>query len=308
MSIYKKIYLLLSVLLLNISLSFAQFSAKPLQFNPPLIIENENVFSAKKEFGTVDRRGLVFGINMGMLKANGHSALYYNGSDGNENNINNYIIKNSSWYNEIKHQLNERNFSLYSTPTTMSYDASIMVGFHARYNFTNTAGIFIQFNFSKLNTTGQFALSTDSVNYTSQASLRYFSIYGQEQRSYIDIGFQKQWFLGKLSNFFLEGGVNFTNVLVKKSGIIIGDLDYSIVNVYGSQNYVPNSGMQPYDIRQGGIGFGVFGGAGICLNFNEKLSIEPGLNVFYQSINLTGYDNYRLNYTLFVRLVLRDFL
>ncbi|MFZ4739812.1 MAG: hypothetical protein ACOYLE_01455 [Bacteroidales bacterium] len=307
MSIYKKIYLLLSVLLLNLSLSFAQFSAKPLQFNPPLIIENENAFSAKKEFGTIDRRGLVFGINMGMLKANGYSALYYNGNPENENNIK-YILDNKYYNDEIKKQLNNYAFRLYSFPTTMSYDASIMVGFHARYNLTNTSGIFIQFNFSKLNTTGQFALSTDSVNYTSQASLRYFSIYGQEQRSYIDIGFQKQWFLGKLSNFFLEGGVNFTNVLVKKSGIIIGDLDYSIVNVYGSQNYVPNAGMQPYDIRQGGIGFGVFGGAGICLNFNEKLSIEPGLNVFYQSINLTGYDNYRLNYTLFVRLVLRDFL
>ncbi|NVN94589.1 MAG: hypothetical protein HXX18_04805 [Bacteroidetes bacterium] len=307
MSIYKKFYLLLTVILLYTSFSFAQFSAKPLQLIPPITIENEITTPNSKEFGTVDRRGLVFGINMGMLKANGHSALYYNGSPDNENNIK-YILDNKYYNDEIKKQLNNYAFKLYSFPTTMSYDASIMVGFHARYNFTNTAGIFIQFNFSKLNTTGQFALSTDSVNYTSQASLRYYSIYGQEQRSYIDIGFQKQWFLGKLSNFFFEGGINFTNVLVKKSGIIIGDLDYSIVNVYGSQKYIPNAGMQPYDIRQGGIGFGVFGGGGVCLNFNEKLSIEPGLNVYYQSINLANYDQYRINYTLFVRLVLRDFL
>jgi len=307
MVVYRKFYLTLTVLLLGISATFAQYSAKPLQLSSPVGIENENDITAKKEFGTADKRGLVFGINMGMLKANGHSALYYNGSPENENNIN-YILSNPYYYNEIKHQLNERNYSLNTVPTTMSYDASILVGFYARYNVSNTAGFFIQFNFSKLNTTGQFALETDSANFTSEGSLRYFSIYGQEQRSYIDIGYQKQWFLGKLSNFFVEGGINFTNVLVKKSGIIINDLDYSIINVYGSQQYTPNTSMQPYEVRQGGIGFGFFGGAGISLNFNEKVSIEPGVNVFFQSIKLTGYDQYHLNYTVFMRLILSDFL
>ncbi len=307
MAVYQKICLLLLGLLLGITTLFAQFSAKPINVMPPLNIENDNTNSNKKEFGAPDRRGLVFGFNMGMLKANGHSALYYSGSDKNENNIK-YIISNPYYYNEIKHQLNEREFTLYTVPTTMSYDASIMVGFHARYNFTNTFGVFIQFNFSKLNTTGQFALSIDSTTFTSQPALNYFAIYGQEQRSYIDIGIQKQWFLGKLSNFYVEGGLNFTNVLVKKSGIIINNLEYSIVNVYGSQQYTPNMSMQPYDIRQGGIGFGFFGGAGICLNFNEKVSLEPGIHVFYQSINLTGYDQYRINYSIFMRLILRDFL
>ncbi len=307
MAIYKKIYLLSVVLLFGISASFAQFSVKSQQFIPPLTIENENAFTAKKEFGAVDRRGLVFGFNMGMLKANGHSALYYNGSPENENNIK-YILSNPYYYNEIKHLLNEHEYKLYSYPTTMSYDASILVGFYARYNFTNTSGIFIQFNFSKLNTTGLFALSIDSATFTSEPALSYFPIYGQEQRSYIDIGFQKQWFLGKLSNFFVEGGLNFTNVLVKKSGIIINDNEYSIVNVYGSQQYTPNTSMQPYDIRQGGIGFGFFAGAGISLNFNEKISIDPGFNIHYQSINLAPYDQFRFNYSVFVRLILRDFL
>ncbi|MFZ4398551.1 MAG: hypothetical protein ACOYO1_00845 [Bacteroidales bacterium] len=307
MTFFKKIYVLLYLYLIGITAVFAQFSAKPLTVLPPLTIENENNIAAKKEFGAPDRRGLVFGINMGMLKANGHSALYYNGSDENENNIK-YILSNPYYYNEIKHQLNERNFSLSSVPTTMSYDASIMVGFYARYNFDNTTGIFIQFNFSKLNTTGQFALSTDSATFTSEPALRYFSVYGMEQRSYIDIGFQKQWFLGKLSNFFVEGGINFTNVLVKKSGIIINDLDYSLVNIYGNQQYTPNTSMSPYEVRQGGIGLGFFGGAGISLNFNEKVSIEPGFNLYYQSINLSPYDQFRINYDVYIRLILRDFL
>ncbi|MEI6695409.1 MAG: hypothetical protein WCO13_05010 [Bacteroidota bacterium] len=307
MAIIRKIYLLLFVLLLSISTLFAQFSAKPLQVFPPLNIENEYSSIHKKEFGTVDRRGLVFGFNMGILQANGHSALYYSGSSENENNIK-YVLSNPYYYNEIKHLLNEHEFTLYTVPTTMSYDLSILVGFYARYNFTNTSGIFIQFNFSKLNTTGQFALKIDSATFTSEPALNYFAIYGQEQRSYIDIGFQKQWYLGKLSNFYVEGGLNFTNVLVKKSGIMINNTEYSIVNVYGSQQYTPNLSMQPYDVRQGGIGFGFFGGGGICLNFNDKVSLEPGFHIFYQSINLTGYEQYRINYSIFMRLILRDFL
>ena len=148
MAIIRKIYLLLAVLLLSISTLFAQFSAKPLQLFPPLDIENEYTSIHKKEFGTVDRRGLVFGFNMGILQANGHSALYYSGSSENENNIK-YVLSNPYYYNEIKHLLNEHEFTLYTVPTTMSYDLSILVGFYARYNFTNTAGVFIQFNFSK---------------------------------------------------------------------------------------------------------------------------------------------------------------
>ena len=307
MTIQQKIYLQIFGLLIGISTSFAQFSAKPHQFIFPNDIENTNLTAYKKEFGTPDRRGLVFGINMGMLKGNSNSALYFSGAANNENNIK-YIIDNPYYKNEIKHQLNEHDFSLYTVPTSMSYDISIMVGFYARYNFDNTTGIFIQFNFSKLNTTGEFALKTDSLNYTSQASLRYFPIYGQEQRSYIDIGLQKQWFLGKLSNFFVEGGINFTNVLVKKSGIVINNLDYSIVNVYGSQQYTPNTSMQPYEIKQGGIGLGFFGGAGISLNFNENVSLEPGFNVYYQSINLLGYEQFGLNYSIYMRLILRNFL
>ncbi len=307
MTIQRKKYLLLLSLLLSISATYAQFSAKKKIVLLPPNIENNNLITEKKEFGETDRRGLVFGINMGMLKGNGYSALYYNGHPSNENNIK-YIIDNSYYYNEIKHQLNERNYKLHSVPTTMSYDISMLIGFYARYNFNNTTGIFIQFNYSKLNTTGEFALEIDSVNFTSEPSLRYFPIYGQEQRTYIDVGLQKQWFLGELTNFFVEGGINFTNVLVKKSGIIINDLDYSIVNVYGSQQYTPNSGMQPYDVKQGGIGIGFFGGAGISIKFNDNVSIEPAFNVYYQSINLPGYDQHRLNYSIFMRLALRNFL
>jgi hypothetical protein len=302
-----KICWVIALLLLQ-NLSFAQLSFNKKQVFPPLNIENGSMNTQGKKFGEPDRRGLVFGINMGILKGNGYSALYYNGAPGNENNIN-YIINNPYYREEIKHKVNEHNFSLNSWPTSMSYDITILAGFYARYNVTNTLGYFMQFNIAKLNTTGQFALSIDSVNFTSEPSLRFFPIVGQEQRTYIDMGVQKQWYLGQLSTLFAEGGINFTSVIVKKSAITFdGNTEYSLVNVYGSQQYVPNSGLQPYDVRQGGIGFGIFCGSGISLNFNNNVSVETGFNLYYQSINLTGYENFRLNYSIFTRLILRNFL
>lgn len=307
----KELIIIILCLILNHYKGLTQFNSNFDKHSFSFKITEKNIVSEnseiKKERG-VDKRGLTFGINMGMFKGNSYNAMNYNGDTvRNENSIN-YILKNQYHYNDIKQRLNQRNFKLYALPANMSYDASIMVGFYARYNYNNTTGYFISFNFSKLNTNGVFSLSIDSATFTSEPALRYFTIYGQEERTYIDFGLHKEFFLGEKSNFFVEGGINFTNTLVKKNGIIIGDLDYSIINVYGKQPYTPGSGAIPYEVRQGGIGFGFFAGGGVNLNFNDKISIDPGFNLYYQSISLLGYEQYRLNYYLYVRLMLRNFL
>jgi len=194
----------------------------------------------KTEKNEVDRRGLTFGLNMGVFKGSSEQATYYNGSDRNENSIK-YFINNTYFYNEIKQRLNQRDFTLYSVPSSMSYDMSMMIGFYARYNYNNTTGIFVQFNFSKLNTQNQFALKVDSVTFTSEPALKYFPVYGQEERTYIDLGLYKDFYFGEKTNFWVEGGFSFNNTIVKKNGIMVGDLDLSIINVYGNRPYVPNT-------------------------------------------------------------------
>jgi len=299
----KNIFLFLILFFSFYSDNYAQFASNFQFKNRKIYAISENEIKDKQK----DLRGLIFGINMGMFKGNSYNAMNYNGDTlKNENSIN-YILKNSYFYNEIKHELNERNFRLYALPGNMSYDASIMVGFYARYNYNNTTGLFISFNFTKLNTNGLFALSVDSATFTSEPALRYFPIYGLEERTYIDLGLHKEYYLGEKTNFIVEGGINFTNTLVKKNGITINNLDLSIINVYGSQTPIPGSGAIPYEVRQGGISFGFFGGCGLNLNFNDNVSVDPGLNIYYQSINLTGYEQYRLNYYLYVRLMLRNF-
>jgi hypothetical protein len=63
------------------------------------------IYDVKKKDKTIDKRGLTFGINMGMIKGNGYNAMNYNGDTvKNENSIN-YILKNTYHYNEIKHVL-----------------------------------------------------------------------------------------------------------------------------------------------------------------------------------------------------------
>jgi len=291
-----------NVLLTN-NLSFSQYSIKQIDKNQ---FDNE-IHKRKVDKKEIDRRGLTFGLNMGVFKGSSEQATYYNGNDRNENSIK-YFLNNTYFYNEIKQKLNHRDFTLYSVPSSMSYDMSMMVGFYARYKYNNTTGFFVQFNFSKLNTQNQFAFRIDSVNFTSEPSLRYFPVYGQEERTYIDFGLYKDFYFGEKTNFWVEGGLSFNNTLVKKNGIIVGDLDLSIINVYGSKYYVPNTGMQPYDIRQGGIGFGFFGGAGLNLNFNENISVDPGFHLYYHNSALMYYEGFGLNYSIFVRIIMRNFL
>jgi len=297
-SCFTAIYIFFS----NISV-LAQISFYPLKINDI----NEENYKQNAKKNEVDRRGLIFGLNMGVFKGSSEQATYYSGNDRNENSIK-YFLNNTYFYNEIKQRLNQRDFTLYSVPISMSYDMSMMVGFYARYNYNNSTGFFIQFNFTKLNTQSQFAFKIDSANFTSEPSLRYFPVYGQEERTYIDFGLHKDFYFGEKTNFWVEGGVSFNNTLVKKNGIMVGDLDLSIINVYGNQQYVPNSGMQPYDVRQGGIGFGFFGGAGLNLNFNENISVDPGFHLYFHNSALMYYEGYGLNYSIFVRIMMRNFL
>lgn len=256
---------------------------------------------------TFDNRGLMFGLNLGMLKSNGYNANYYNGSSKNVNTIN-YILNNQYYYNDIRRELNNRDFELYELPSQMKFDLTLSVGFYLRYLLNQHNGFFIQFNYAKLSTNDVFTLKIDSANFTSEPSLRLYNIYGQEERTYIDFGFHHENRLGNKTNWFIETGFNINSTKVLKSGITIGSLDYSIINVYGSQGYVPGSGVSPYSVTQTGIGYGFFGTAGIRLLFNEYVSIDPYMSLYYQRTGLDGYSDFKLSYTFMVRILLRNFL
>ncbi len=257
---------------------------------------------------TMDNRGFVFGISMGVFKGNDYNANFYSGADINENNIR-YITSNPYRYYEIYQYLG-RNYDSVNIqpPTSMTYDIATMIGFSFHYNFKRNLGFFVNVNYAKLNTTGQFALAIDSATFTSQPALRFFPIIGMEQRTYIDIGLQKQIQIGNLANFWYEYGLSINSSSVKLSEIQVGNQTYSLVNNLINQNYVPNTQQSTYNVYQGGIGFGLFFGTGISLIVTNNVSVDPGFELYYHKMAFDGYPDFKFNYHFFVRLMMRNFL
>ncbi|MEI6765426.1 MAG: hypothetical protein WCM76_07275 [Bacteroidota bacterium] len=253
-----------------------------------------------------NNRGWNFGINLGAYFASKYSAGFYSGLPTNENKIS-LILNNHYYQEEIKRQLNGDTSRLLELPANMKYSPAFNIGFFVKYNFIKNTGVFLNVNFAKLKTNDVFTMGIGPyLNGYSFDNIQTFPIWGIENRTNIDIGFMQMFPTSDYVDFFVEGGLNINNVQVKENKIAIGDLSYSIVDVYGGQNYVPNATLQQYVVRQGGLGFGGFAGVGLRLNFSRTVSIDPGFDFYWTQTNLTGYEAFRPNYSVYVRLCMRN--
>ena len=283
-----------------------------------------------------DLTGWRLGINMGMFMAGKSTAQYYSGEFFNENNIE-YVLNNYYWYEEIKQELNghnvlknasqdqysdwqssfadwQRQYGITPNPTdetyfwvyyplSMKYDATISMGFYAKYNFNNSTGIFFQSNYVKLKTGGAFQLVIDSVTYFSEPALRTGYIVGTEERVNIEIGISKTYPIKDIIHFFVETGFHINSTRVLTSDIQIGKREYTIINKYGELGYQPGTAQTEYEFYQGGIGFGIFLAGGLKFQLTEDISIDPGIQFYYKKLNLEGYKNFTPDYFAYVRLI-----
>lgn len=296
-------------------------------------VRQERFTEDEKSWSEYNLTGWRFGINMGMYFADKTSATYYSGLPSNENNIA-YVLDNYYWYEEIRQQLNSRDIikgvsqvpnnwagaynewrAIYNVPAgdeeqwwiyypeTMKYDASISVGFYAKYNFNNTTGIFIQSNYVKLKTNGVFQMAIDSITGFSEPALRPGYIVGEEERINIDLGISKFYRTGQMTSVFIETGFHMNSTQVLANRIQIGNQEYSIVDVYLNQNYVPNTNVTSYNIYQGGIGYGIFFNGGVKFILSKDISIDPGVEFYWNKVNLEGYKDFGLNYYAYIRLI-----
>ena len=77
--------------------------------------------------------------------------------------------------------------------------------------------------------------------------------------------------------------------MVKKSSFYVENVEYSMINnINGS--YVPGGNYQTYSVYQGGIGLGIFAGAGTTFTFANGMVAELGLTAHFLTVKLTGYE------------------
>jgi len=261
-------------------------------------------------YGQIDSSNLGWkiGLNAGYFVPSRHSAGFYSGHDYNENTIN-FILKNKYQFQEIMGLLDATDtFRLEGLPERMKYTPTLMVGFLFRNNVTENQAWFIQFNQVKLRASDFYTIEVDPKPLIGIfPDLRSYAIIGEENRYHIDLGYSHEFRLStEMYRPFIDIGFTLTNTRVKSHKIRIEEREYSLVNVYGSNSYVPNTDLQTFQVIQGGVGYGGFLNLGLKLFVNNYFSLDPVIHFYLNTVNLDGYNHIRPHMYFNVRLAVNN--
>jgi hypothetical protein len=252
---------------------------------------------------SADGKGWVFGLNVGVYYPSKNTAAYYNGNTVNENNAN-YVMSNYYWYQEIFNALGAHDsIFVAGLPQDMHYKLAIQPGIYAQYSFNSRLALVIQFNYMQLKANDVIIFEVDPKPYATNPDLRLYPIRGVEERVYADIGLKRSFPHEDKISWFLTGGLNVNSTKVKKCSFYVEEKEYSMINLYGNNSYVPNSNMQTYTIYQGGIGVGMYAGGGVTLKFGNSVFIEPGITAHWLIVNLDRYKDMNPGIGAYVRFL-----
>ncbi|MDO9254132.1 MAG: hypothetical protein Q7U54_01380 [Bacteroidales bacterium] len=245
---------------------------------------------------STDGKGWIFGLNVGVYYPSKKTAAFYNGDSKNINNVN-YVMSNYYLKQQILELLNENAISTTKIevandglPQNMHYKLALQPGLYAQYCFNSKLSLIIEFNYMKLKANDVIVFELDSLTYATNSKQLLCPIRGVEERVYADIGLKRTYLKSEKLSYYVMGGLNVNSTKVKKSSFYVLEQEFDMIDHYNGVPYVPNSGMQTFEVYQGGIGVGMFAGAGAALNFNG-IVIEPGITAHWLMVNLDGYQN-----------------
>lgn len=275
-------------------------------FYPLILLAQSNLYSDTEE--CAKRSGIEYGGIAGFYIPGNGSAGFYSGKPENENNAN-YILRNKFWYDEIYKLVGAYDtVFIREYPDRMRYNPAFSFGLFVKYSINCRTGFYLQFHYAKLTAKDIISFEVDPpVDYLAEPDIRLYPVIGIEERNMVDLGFNYAFGNNPVARFMLGGGINMNNTLVKESVLRIEDKPFNMINIYSNgQTYIPGAALQSYQIRQGGIGFGIFGTLGGRFEFSPAIAIEPGIAVYYKKINLEAYNGFYPQFNLFLKLCFRD--
>lgn len=279
-----------------------------------LLLISQFGFAQKKDNTySPDFVGLSVFIDAGCTLPNNHYAAFYNGTEGNRNTINR-ILHSQMYGHDIWQNLVNLNLISPSAITNYSglqvvenakteYTLAMQVGLGVRYDFIDRFGMIARFDYMKLMAKGIFNLSSGAPSSILSNKNQYIpcGIYGTETRTYIDFGLFKSFKLDGSWRFVVDFGVNVNSTKILSNDMEIGGKEYSILDVWSGNN--PDMGMQPYEYYQSGIGYGFFITPILEYVLPNAMGIDIGMTVYYTTINIPGYEEFKPQYTFFIRFL-----
>lgn len=247
---------------------------------------------------TISKEGFYFGINVGAFFGNDNDAEYYNADNTKNNSLAKLLALNYSGYDDFYDYLALEvigdDFTIIEQATgNMNYNPSFLIGGHLGYNFSERVGIFAELGYSNLKAEGTFVIQTLAAPIGNEDNTQTGSITGKENRLNVDLGLR----MNILSNGkvlpYIEGGGNLNFVEVKSHEMTLAGITRSLIIYY-----------DPYSTNeQKGTGLGIWLGAGIQFNLNERYYCQLGGKLMYQQTSLAD-TKLRLNESLFIRFLL----
>ncbi len=169
-------------------------------------------------------------------------------------------------------------------PTNMRYTPAFMVGLNCRYSVDEKNAILFNLDVSKLAISGNFTIMTPQQATSTQVNnrIKTFQILGGEQRMLLQFGYQHLFGeIGKL-NFFAEGGMHLTITEFNKNQIQINNLTIDLTSYYNTTLYSSAVVFK----KPIGAGLGVFGGMGLNIAMNPKITVQLLYNPTYEKVNI----------------------
>lgn len=263
-------------------------------------------------------KGFDLYIGSGAFFANKQNALYYNGSRLNECNLD-YIFNNHYWYEEIQREVNrlyphvsitdEISYREENLDWNVRYKIKTMLHLGARYKFGRNWGLALSYSFTRLTTSSQLLLNYSSVS-GNLVDAPVMELHGKEDRSMIDLS--ASYLISQLNPIakpFIEVGAQFNFCKAKLFKALIGEREWTLLDPYNGQSYVPGAQMNTYDVIYGGAGYGLSFAAGLKIVVSKSVSIDPA---FYGCMAAYGIKPlqervFNFNYGVIIRLVMNDY-
>jgi hypothetical protein len=293
-----------------------------------LIFTSATAFSQKEEREKPVKekdtnKGFEIFFNAGMYWGNKHNADYYRGKpDPIDRNYadpdmsyifgNHYLVQRiRELIREGKHKHDIIDDSIrYLDFSNMKYNLAFSFGIGLRYRFSES--FTMSFLFSQIGLTAQgvatFGMWSRLPNLDKETQYIDYPIIGRERRIFLEMNASYLFETTHPSIFpFLELGVHMNNVKVSKCELIVEDRPFSMIDRYGvGTSYDPYLTYSEINPMLGGIGFGIVGGIGIKIAFNQWASLEPVFQVSTEKLQLSSFGKMRLNYNFMIRLVAGD--
>lgn len=275
----------------------------------------DSVATKNKQEKSIKDMGFDFFIGAGIYKGSKAQAGYYSGIPTNENNLD-YIFGNYYWKKDIVDLIvknnsyvsyNDSTISVKEYPGRMRYAPSMAIQLGFTYKYSKNWGMTFTYSFSRCVVKDFFTVRYDNaVPGNERNDYLLYGLIGKENRSFFDLSARYTFHPSKIVKPFIEIGAQFNYVKVHSFDAIIEEKEFSLLDIYGGEAYVPGVSMQTFKVIYGGPGFGFSADVGLKIVCSPTISLDPMFYISVSKFGLKGYKDFGLNWGAFVRIIMND--